>query len=228
MVLIVSSFYRLNNKREKEEASQYHIAMDYKNILSSINESWLSKRVLLSKDEIRHMSDKDSFRGKIHGFLTRAYYKRKDLIVTGEIVYCLAFKSWSNDLSDNAIRYRSWVIFSTSTTLRSNPSLLKKISENILTLMHEENSDKAYSKLIRTLNEPLSDASYLELPKELCEGELAYLSIIYVEKNLNPNFSLGLNLLLVSPSVSQEVLYLPEGNYPHDFLEAYKAHKLDF
>ena len=97
MVLIVSSFYRLNNKREKEKASQYHIAMDYKNILSSINESWLSKRVLLSKDEIRHMSDKDSFRGKIHGFLTRAYYKRKDLIVTGEIVYCLAFKSWSND-----------------------------------------------------------------------------------------------------------------------------------
>lgn len=125
-------------------------------------------------------------------------------------------------MSPDALRFRSWVIFSPSLSLRNNPVKLGAIGDKLLSFMHEKKPDKSNASLYNVLNEPLSDASYLELPEDIAGGELVYLSIIYVETHLNPNFILGPNILIISPSISKEVLYLPEEYWPKEMLDAYK------
>jgi hypothetical protein len=71
------------------------------------------------------------------------------------------------------------------------------------------------------ITEYLSDCSYVEIPSSLTGGELVYLSIIYRHLDLNPEFHLGLNLIIANQSISSEVIYLPEKYWEESFKKAY-------
>jgi hypothetical protein len=195
--------------------------MDYVKLINDINANWLVARTSFTKANIAHISDKDTFRGKICGFMTSSYHKRSKLINQGEIYYAYVFKTWTNDNSDNMVRYPTWLLFSPSLTIRENPKLLLEVAKKIQAYTGNGAPDKATEKVMRLIEEPLSDGSYIELPSSLAGNQLVYLSIVYCQMHLNPFFRLGLNLIIAAPSISKEVLYLPEEYMPKEFYEAY-------
>ena len=200
--------------------------MDYIKTLAEINESWQAKRNTLSGKEIAYIGNKASLRGKMLGFLTGPYYKRTKLIENGEISYAYVFKEWSNDVQGEDPQHPTWMVFSPVRKLNENPEKLKEIAANLQGLALDKNCPKDLRVLRNLIVEPLSDTSYFEIPPEYTNGELAYLSIVYVISSLVPCFHLGLNLILANQSVSKEVLYLPTAYWSDDFSTAYLAGKV--
>jgi len=200
--------------------------MDYGKTLAEINESWQAKRLALTGKEIAYIGNKASLRGKLLGFLTGPYYKRTKLIQTGDIYYAFVFKEWSNDVQGEDPQHPTWMVFSPERKLNENPELLKGIAEKLQGLAIEKNCPKDLRVLRNLIVEPLSDTSYFELPQEYTNGELAYLSIVYVIPSLVPCFHLGLNLILANQSVSKEVLYLPTAYWSDGFSSAYLSGKV--
>lgn len=191
--------------------------MDFSSTLEKMNNDWLLKRASLSKEEISYISDKDSFRGKIHDCFTLRYHKRSELIKGSSLVYGYAFKSWTNEDIAMAYRYPSWVLFSPSKEVNDNPLLLQKTAQNLLKMELTKENKTLYN----LVHEPLSDTSYFEIPSIYSEGKLVYLSVIYLEAHLNPDFKLGVNLLLMAPSISKEVIYLPTKYFSSEYKEEY-------
>jgi hypothetical protein len=191
--------------------------MDFAKSIQTDNDNWLIKRASLSKEEIAYIGDKDSFRGKIHDCFTISYHKRTKLIQSSSLVYGYTFKSWTNEDIASAYRYPTWVLFSPSKEVSDNPLLLQKTAQNLLN-MELTKENKALYNLV---HEPLSDTSYYEIPTAYSEGKLVYLSVIYLQSHLNPDFKLGLNILLIAPSVSKEALYLPTKYYSSLYKEEY-------
>jgi hypothetical protein len=195
--------------------------MNFATLLQTDNDAWILKRASLSKEEISFIADKDTLRGKICGFMTAPYYKRTALIETSELVWAFVFREWSNDTSSNEVRHPTWLLFSPSREIQLNPAPLENISAKLLSIELDKNSSRVTKKLFKLLHEDLSDASYYEIPSEYTGGVLCYLSIVYVEHHLNPFFRLGYNYILMNPSVSKEVLYLPERFMSEEYKTAY-------
>jgi hypothetical protein len=191
--------------------------MDLGKSLEIDNNNWELRRASLSKEEIAYIGDKDSFRGKIHDCFTIHYYKRGKLIQASTLVYGYVFKSWTNEDIATSYRYPTWVLFSPSKEVNDNPSILQKVAQNLLNMEVSKENHTLYE----LVHEPLSDTSYFEIPPSYSEGKLVYLSVIYLESHLNPDFKLGLNILLIAPSVSKEALYLPTKYYSSFFKEEY-------
>jgi len=195
--------------------------MDYAKTLAEINESWQAKRITLSGKETAYIGNKATLRGKMLGFLTSSYYKRTKLIEQGSVSYAYVFKEWSNDVQGEDPQHPTWMVFSPASKFNEHPEKLKQISERLQGLAKEESVPKGLKVLRNLIVEPLSDASYFEIPPEYSDGELAYLSIVYVIASLVPCFHLGLNLILANRSVSKEVLYLPSTYWSDEYSTAY-------
>jgi hypothetical protein len=195
--------------------------MDFGTLIQKDNDAWLLKRATLSKEEISFIGDKDTLRGKICGFMTAPYYKRTNLITSSELAWAYVFKEWSNDTSSNEVRHPTWLLFSPSREIQLDPSPLENISAQLLSIALDKTSDHETKKLFKLIHENLSDAAYYEIPGQYTGGVLCYLSIVYVENRLNPFFRLGYNYILMSPSVSKEVLYLPERFMSEEYKTAY-------
>lgn len=193
-------------------------------LFDSFSESWKKTQKDLSKKDLSFISFKDSFRHGMRGFLTPEYYKREKLIKEGELAFGYVFKCWSDE-SSFSVDYPTWVLFSPSLKVSKNPVLLAKISENLL-VFAKENKDKKHRKLTSLINEPLSECAYYELPKELTQGELIYLSITYVHLNQFIDFQMGINPIIISKGISKEILYLPDKYWTQEFAESYKNHAL--
>jgi hypothetical protein len=200
---------------------RYYEAMDYSAFFEKANSDWLLKRAALDKEEIAFVAGKDSFRGRLRGFLTHAYYQRTSLIKTSEIYLAYVFQSWTNDVEQKGDSYPTWLLFSPEKEMNQNPILFKEISAKLLSLKESKEISKDEKELQKYLQEYLSDVSYFELPHSCSLNHFVYLSIVDVPLLRVPNFHLGLNLILANPSVSKEVLYLPEKEWPEDFLKAY-------
>lgn len=200
--------------------------MDYAETLTKLNQDWLIRRASLDKSELAYLSNKDTFQGRRVGFLTRAYYQRSKLIRSSEIYYAFVFKSWSNDVSERGTYYPTWLLFSPSKEINENPAILKDICAKVQSIRDLKPASKEEKELKKNIEEPLSDVSYFPIPEALSDGRFAYLSIVYLPLHHVPFFRLGVNLILASPSVSHEVLYLPEKYWPEDYRKAYKEGKL--
>jgi len=195
--------------------------MDYAKLLAEENAAWLEKRAFLSKDDIAFIGNKRTLRGKLLGFMTSAYYKRTKLIERGDIIYAYVFKEWSNDVQGEDPQHPTWMVFSPSKKLNDDPTKLKEIADKLQTIVGEDVKTKRLKTLKNIVKEPLSDASYFELPPEYDCGELAYLSVVYVIADLMPCFHLGYNLIVANQSVSKEVLYLPPKYWTEDYSKMY-------
>src|SRR5574344_1050994 len=196
--------------------------MDYPAFFEKVNSDWLLRRASLDKSEIAYIAGKDSFRGRLRGFLTHAYYQRTQLIQSSEIYWAYVFQSWTNDVDQKGDSYPTWLLFSPDTEVNQNPAIFKEISAKLTSLKEGKALTKEEKDLQKYLREYLSDVSYFELPQSYSLGHFVYLSIVDVPLLRVPNFHLGLNLILANPAASKEVLYLPKKEWPEDYLKAYE------
>jgi len=202
-------------------ANAHNGFMDFGKTIEELNSTWLIRRASLSKEDLAYLSYQDSFRHRLEGFLTQAYYQRKKMIPSSDIFYAYVFQDWSNDGTGLGEEYPTWLLFSPSREVNQDPLLLKKIAANLQSIKEKDVLGKEEKELKKLLVEPLSDCSFFEIPSSLAEGKLIYLSIVYVHLERVSYFHLGLNLILSSPSISQEVLYFPTKYWPKDLLNAY-------
>lgn len=221
-----NSFSRKNSDFPlKGKENRYDGEVDWKELYHRLNERWEETRAALSKEDIAYLANKDTLRGKMLGFLTWNYYKRSRLLSSSNLFFAYVFQNYSNSLSSES-DYPTWLLFSPSSAINENPTILKNICAKLQLIKNEKPVAQDLKETQKLLVEYLSDVSYFELPSSVSEGSLVFLSIIDVHPRLNPNFRMGLNLILASPSVSKEVLYLPERFFLEDYKDAYRDGKL--
>lgn len=196
--------------------------IDFYELLEKEREEFKKTQLSFTKDDIKFISSKDSFKGKFTGFLTRAYYQRENVIRTGELFYGYVFSEWN--IKDSAPI--SYVLFSPERKLAENPSIFKKITENIQQFLDISPKDKKSKKLKNLIENPLCDAPYEELPFTLSEGHIVFFCKTFRNRSFEYSFNLGLNLFIVNPAISKQILYLPERYITPTFKKLYEEKKL--
>lgn len=190
--------------------------------------NWESKRLTLSKSDIAFIAGKDTFKGKISGFLTSGYWHRGKLIRNGELLVGYAFKSLVRNLEDAKEDFPTWVIFSPSTAVNENPAVLEDVAKKLVELKDQDKKaiSKEHHKLWTVLGSDYATCNYLEIPEDISGDALIYLSIIPVRGRQNPFFKLGPNFILGSRGLSKEVLYLPDMYMPKEVADEYQKGNL--
>ncbi|MDO5329984.1 MAG: hypothetical protein Q4F15_00945 [Bacillota bacterium] len=196
--------------------------MDFSSEFKKLNESWEQKRPGLSKDEIKHISDKDHADGLMLGIFSWKYLNRGKMISNSTLAYGYVFKAYQAEEEEAAKHYPVWVLFSPSDEVNSDPAILKTAAEKLRTAAEGKAANKDEKKLFAKVVEATAEADYVELPEAYTDGKLVYLSITYLRTNVMPDFKLGLNLLLIAPSVSKEVLFLPPEYWDDEWAEFYQ------
>lgn len=200
--------------------------MNYLALLEEQRKFYKEKCPFFTDDEIKFISGKDTFKGKLTGFLTKEYYQREKLIKFGDISYGYVFQEFyanSNDSSD-----LTWILFSPEQKLAENPLIFKKVTENIRDFLKKENLNKKEKQLKTMLFEPLASAPFEELPSDISEGHLIYFIKMYRKRSFAYSFNLGLNLFIANLAISKQLLYLPERYMTETFKKAYDNHELIF
>lgn len=186
--------------------------MDYLKEISLNRDFYKEKQKSLSKEEIAFISSRDTLRGKLLGFLTKDYWKKKELILKGDLLYGYAFKSFEPEPNSSERRFPVWVLFSPSREFNEQPLLLKEVAETIINTLEKDVKSKEEKRFLHLVHEPYGDASYLGVPSIFTNGKLIYMSIVYFHQNTLSDFHLGLNFLIAEASISKEVILLP-GRY---------------
>lgn len=199
--------------------------MEYYALLEKQNKSFQERQQFLSKEEIRYIAQKDTFPKRLRGFLTRAYYQKDKLIKRGQIVYGYVYKEWSQDVEGNVDPF-SWVLISPERKIMENPSIFQKTAAKLQDFSLLPGGNRREKLLKNQLNEALSDAPFEELPQSLTEGHLIYLCKLQRPLALVSFFHLGLNLFLFNPSISKQILFLPERYMTDDFKQCYMHQQL--
>ena len=196
--------------------------MDLPRIYKDVVAYWEKQKASLSKDDIRHIADKDNGPGRMLGLFTISYWKREKLIKESNVVIGYAFKTFQFEGELRDMTYPSWVLFSPDKSVIEEPGFYEKVTTNLGKFIEESPRDKVGKKLKRLLSDNLAEVAYFELPRELTDGKLVYLSVNHVRRNNMPDFKLGHSLLLMAPTISKEVIYLPPKYWTKEWAELYK------
>lgn len=194
--------------------------MDLKEALAKQNEYWMEKRNCLSKDEVKYISNKDTFRNKMKGFLTLSYYKRDKLIRTGNTVIGYVYKEWTNDM-DGKQNPLIWVLTSPESKLLDNPSIFEKTAANLTDFASLPGGDMKERRLKAKIKSPFADVRNLEIPQSLTGGHLIYLSVLTRPLDKNSFFELGFNFFISNPAASKETILLSERYLAEEIKDMY-------
>lgn len=180
---------------------------------------WLDHKDLLSKEDMKIIRKCCS-----RNFLNQAYFHRNLLIKSGQLLPGYVFRSWSGNGS-NKNYHPFWVLFSPSSKVFENPSILRDIAHTINNL-GDFGGAVLNKKFIKLLNEPLSDASYFLVPEELTNGKLVYVSIVYLPPMVGEKLVFGYNPFIINKEISNEIIFLPDIFWDEEFKDAYYSHSL--
>jgi len=194
-------------------------------LLENERKSFLEKQPLFTKEDLKFISGKDTFKGKLTGFLNKNYYQREKLIRNGELFYGYVFSFWrqSTNWDSPAIFY---ILFSPERKIMENPFIFKKIHENLQVFLENKPQNKKERYLWNLLKNPLADAPFEEIPFSLTDGHVAYFSKLIKKQNFAISFHLGLNLIIANPTISKQILFLPEKYVTENFRKLYEERKL--
>ena len=196
--------------------------MDFSSLFENASAYWSKTKSVLSKEDVRHIADKDNGKGRMLGVFTLSYWKRERLIRESDVMIGYAFKTFQfeGELRDKV--YPSWVLFSPEKAVNENPKIYEEVTKKLSGLLEEKHPSKEGKKIKRILHDNLAEASYVLLPEEYTNGSLIYLSVVYVRRNVTPDFNLGYQLFLFNQKVSKEILYLPPSYWTKEWAEHYK------
>ncbi len=193
--------------------------MEITKALKEVYQAYEGKKVALSKEEIAYALGRDSVRGKLIGFLTRDYYKRKKLLLEGHAVLGYAFKAYSQN--EKAAYSRLWILYSPVAEFSAKPGLYGEIAAKLSDLETDKKADKKTRLFLTALKEPYADAKAMEVPTEYTDGKLVYLYIIDYEKVRYPEMRLGYNFFVSEPLISKELLIMAPRFIPLDVYKEY-------
>lgn len=178
-----------------------------------------ARRLSFGKEEISFALDRDTFRGRLIGFLTPEYRKRKKLLMEGEVVLGYAFKEFL-PRPDSAYA-RLYVLYSPESIFEQKPALYAENANLIETYRFPKKPAKAERGFKTALIEPYADAMGLEVPTDIVPGRLLQLFIIDYRKERYPETRLGYNFFIHSPAISRELMMLAPRFVPLPIYKAY-------
>lgn len=183
--------------------------MDWLDILNDIKENYSKLIPLFTKEDENYQCLKTYRRGRLHGIFTFDYYKRKRLFKEGIISYSYIFKSYQTTL-DEKEDFSVWFLHSPKKKYEENPELFVEIVNKINEFILSKPKNRKEKKLLSILLGELSEPKYLELPKDITNGDLVYLSSTYIRNSHTKDFKLGVNLIILAPSFTKEIFVLPD------------------
>jgi len=188
--------------------------------LEALSAHFDEKRLSLSKEDIRFLSGKDSFKGKMLGFLTSDYYRREKLIREGELIYGYVYRAWTNEITYTR-PYPTWVLFSPAGEFKDDPNLYLEVLSELQKIEAPKRGASGLKHLLTMLNAELSEPKYVVIPEPYAKGHLVYLSMVYLRPWHIANLRLGVNPFIIAPSASKEILYLPFIYWSDEFKKEY-------
>lgn len=198
----------------------YNIHMFNDVILENLRERFAESRQSFKKEDVAYIGGKDTFNGKMLGFLTAEYYRRERLIREGSLIYGYVFRTWTNEVTFTK-PFPTWILFSPSKEFVSKPGLYIEILKALQAIQLPKRGLPELRKLHKMLNAELSEPKYYLIPEPYAKGHLVYLSMTYLRPRLNNNLCLGINPFIIAPAISKEILYLPTAYWTDEFKKAY-------
>lgn len=178
------------------------------NFINNLNKNYSLLRSTFSKSYLKVLESKQDLKSKMIGFMTPAYYKRKDLILHGAIMYAFTFKINNFDCINS--RYiDSWVLFSSDYDFRESPAKYNYFVSKLNDFLQGKSNYKN-KKLLSALLSNENSYRYFLLPKELSDDKIIYYSNILIDTQLNKDIELGLNVVIANKAISNEILYLSD------------------
>ncbi|MFA5481159.1 MAG: hypothetical protein WC282_02075 [Bacilli bacterium] len=194
--------------------------MFQESILKNLSASFDAERTKFTKKDVAFIAGKDSFKGKMLGFLTFDYYRREKLIREGNLVYGYAYRAWTNEVTYTK-PYPIWVLFSPAKEFVENPSLYGDVLRALQAIEKPKHRHAKIYHLYTMLNAELSEPKYVLIPEPYAQGHLVYLSMVYLRPSHHANLCLGVNPFLIAPNVSKEILLLPSKYWTEEFKKEY-------
>ena len=192
-----------------------------KQIITEVREKFRLKQGSFTKDEMKYNANKDTFKGKITGFLTLEYYQREKLLNTGNIFYALSYKEYHEHAEKDKKMFPVWVLFSPSTKIDENPHLLEKVKDNLDQLLLDKELAKKYHHLLTMYSDNLAEPKYYKVPDEFSPDFDCDICLTNLIQSRFPVFHLGINLVIANKKVSNEIHYLPYVYWTEEFLKQY-------
>ncbi len=197
--------------------------MDYCSLLENERENFKKTQSILAKNDINYIANKDSLRNKLHGFLTISYYQREKVIKTGELFYGYVFSEWNSTPETWPI---SLILFSPERKIAENPLIFREIVEKLHGFLEISPKNKREKKFKKTLSDPLANAPFEILPSSISGGHVIYFCKVNRNISFDYSFNLGLNLFIVNPAISKQILFLPQRYMTETFRKLYQERKL--
>ena len=189
--------------------------------IKELNKRYQSYIGTADKKDILFIAHKDDLKGKMLGFLTSNYYKRKKLILQGELIYILTYKTWTNNYSEKSF-FPTWNLFSFEPFFQNDSNNYYKVLEKLEKQRDNPNKSKRMKEIFRLLDEVIYEPEYRLLPPEEFDGHFLYISSIYTKSKYVDNLTTGINLAIANKAISKEILFIPD-----KFKEIIKKDSLD-
>lgn len=193
--------------------------MDYMKALEDTRAFYYEKRTKLTKDEMSYLLGRDRLKGKLLGFMEGRYYKRRKLLLEGEVIYGYVFQEY--DPAKNAPYKAIWVLHSPSLEYQENPKALFEVARSIEEAQIDKKVGKILLNFMKKVKEELSEGFYIEVPSRFTGGDLVYLSIPYLKKDRFEGMRLGPNFFVAAPMISKDLWPLPASYLPLDVYKEY-------
>ncbi|MDY0345692.1 MAG: hypothetical protein WCR77_03155 [Bacilli bacterium] len=185
-----------------------------------LTDYYLEKKLSFKKEDIAYIAGKDTFKGKMLGFLTTDYYRREKLIRGGQLIYGYVYRTWTNEVTYTR-PYPMWILFSPAQEFIDNPDLYSLVLTALQAIELPKRGQSELRKLHTMLNAELSEPKYVLIPEPYAQGHLVYLSMTYHRPWHNNNLKLGINPFIIGLSISKEILYLPTKYWNESFKKTY-------
>lgn len=183
--------------------------MNLKELLEELREKYKSYIPLFTKEDEDYQCLKTYRKGRLHGIFTRDYYKRKRLFKEGIITLGYIFKSYQSSFNSEE-DFPVWLLWAPKSKFIDNPNLYLEIVNKINEFIDSKPKNRKERHLYNILVGELSEPKYIELPLELTNNELVYLSSTYVRQTHTSSFTLGLTPLILSLTLTKEIMILPD------------------
>lgn len=159
------------------------------------------------KKDYNYLLNRENVRSFLVDFLSKDYYRRKDLIDKGYIGVAYTYRV---HFSDGDKHHRSFALFTPNLKLMIDENFYLGVLKNIDDLRQKTNKSFKEKKFLNYVDGIETKPQYYQLDHNLTDGKRVYLQYIEVIPQLNPNLKLGMNYVLYAPLITKEIRYVAE------------------
>lgn len=174
------------------------------NTLEQLNIKLKDYKRTLSKGDIKNLFGGDKFVNNLKRNLMYGFNKADKLFLESSIQLGYVYKTF--DERDDNKYGKCWILYSPLEEYEKDPSLYRKVLQNLDILMESKKKEKFYKGLKLLEN----DYYFQDLEFEPAKSDLVTLSTCYYNKKVNRFIIPGLNYILFNRKISKHILLVPE------------------